>query len=225
MPRNPDCRPFFAVLVEDDEALRELLPKHYTECLVLWLHLQRLAFRQQSPAVIARLGLLAYLTGIPKRSLARRLDDLSGIGFLAIESRRCAEGSVYRLLRGRFAQDTERVKEVGPPPVDRKDAGPLDVLRSTGRFPNLTAEALALLDRRYPGELRRHVEEVAARAASYAGGVIGDPMAWLSKRLREFRSEKPKAGGGYHSEGISDPDPRSRATWRKRPVAQEVEAR
>ncbi len=180
---------FWCIRDEDDEEIRARLPQHYSTAFILWAHLERLSYRQGTSKVVVRQGLLVHVTGLSKRCVQTRVQDLARIGFLQVTSRRNTEGNLYELLRGIKAKVGCTGQPVAPESATAtvsRNGSCLLMLRGTGKFPNLTDEALALAERGYTGLLKKHVCDISERARVCATGTIGDPVAWLRTRLSEF---------------------------------------
>lgn len=173
---------WYPVLRRDDDEIRSRLPKVAASAMLIWHTFERLANERKSSLLVVRCGLLEHLSGCSKRTVRARCLDLERIGFLCIKTSRTHDGNQYALLRGMSA-----TTPASPTPHEGETpATPFDRLKSTGKFPNLTREALVLVARGYPGVLDRHADEIAERARSCPTGALGDPVAWLRRRLSEL---------------------------------------
>lgn len=63
----------------------------------------------------------------------------------------------------------------------------LSGLRETGKFPNLEVEHLAMIQQSFPmAPLLDHWKAIAEEARALPSNVVGNPFAWLRKRLEEI---------------------------------------
>lgn len=190
---------YFSVLRADDDEIRSSLKGGQQTARLLWFTLERIANERHTNLVSVRLGLLAHLAGISKRCVQERAQDLAALGFLEIRTHRAHEGNMYKLLRGMNSGvelPTVKPEAIAADQPEKPCARALSILQSTGKFPTLTREALVMVARGYPGILDAHCDDIAERAKVCATNAIGDPVAWLRRRLSEIES---KAQGSKES--------------------------
>lgn len=183
-----ESRGYFPIARAPDDELRARLPPAIrASALLVWHSLCRLGNDNRGPEFRARIGLIAALAAVSKRICQDRLRDLARLGFVEVTPSQTHAGSLYRLRRGTLAEPETL-------PASKKDPAPSDslaILKASGRFPRLTAEALTRVEREYPGiVLARHVKELAERASA-SPREIGDPLAWLRARFDEIKEVDP----------------------------------
>lgn len=108
----------------------------------------------------------------------------------------------------RLAQESESKSESKSPsiPQEGEERGrgfehsldeALAGLRGTGKFPNLEVEHLALIQQSFPmALLAEHWKAIAEEARALPSNVVGNPFAWLRKRLDEVEQKVVKGETG-----------------------------